>query len=1255
MKRFLTLLAICAALLLAPACGGGDDGRTDRDVVDTQGPDGSTPDGVEPDGAGKTDVLPDGTPDTDVTTPDADVEPVDTSEASDDTDTTEPDTTEPEVVVCGTLPAVTDGNCAVTAGSGALRLQGTILAPAAVYEGGEVLVDDQGEIVCVGCDCGGEPEAQDATVVTCPGALVSPGIINAHEHLGFGQNPPGDWGTERFDHRHDWRKGKNGHDKISVPGNATVENKAWCELRHLLSGCTSIAGSDSSDGFLRNVDGSAQHGLNQTPVEYQTFPLGDSGGEQVGLDQACTAYPKVPATSVLDGTDCYFAHVAEGINDYARHEYLCLSSTENGGVDITTEKTAYVHMVGLTAMEGADVAASQTSIVWSPRSNVSLYGNTTPVTMYATQGVLLGLGTDWSASGSMNMQREMACALSMNDQHFGGFFSTRDLWRMATINNATILALDDRVGALEPGLVADIAIFAPHGEADPYRAILTAGAADTVLVLRGGEPLYGDAAIVAGLPASDGCPELTGGVCGVAKRICTQREIGQTFDALASANSGAYALFFCGVPAGEPTCVPSRPGEYTGEVTADDLDGDGIANAADDCPSVFNPVRPVDGSEQADADADGLGDLCDPCPLNAGTDQCTPPNPDDRDADGVPNATDNCPVMANGDQADNDADGKGNACDACPDEANPGSAACSASIYDVKTGVATVGSAVRVTGVVTAVAGPRWFMQVPEAEQDPALGATFSGLYVYVPAAGIAGITTPTRGDVVEVSGTISEFYGELELTTLTALTVLATGQDLPTPVVVETSAVGTAGVDHEAYEAVLVTVVDGVVTELNPAPGGGETAPTNEYVLDGALRVNDLMYATSPFPAVGDSLTITGILHWANDNSKLEPRDADDVVAALGLRSFGPSPVYVDLGAEEVPSVPPLTVTLNRPAPVGGVTVTFASDDEAVTIQPSLLIPEGSTSGSPWLGGVAVTTTPVEVTATALGKTLTAQVVVTDPAALPVPVAIDPDDATLMVGASLTMTVSLNKPAPVGGTLVTLAVDAAGVAFVQVPAEITVAAGSLTATFSASGLAAGTATLTAAAGGAEVTTTVTVAAVPQVGLVLSEVFYDPAGSDDNLEWVEIYNGTGAAIDLAGYSLAWAGTDYTWGKLQLVGTLEAGGCAVIGGPTSTAADFSPTFFQAVNLDQDIQNSGDAADAMALFAMPAASLNAASVPIDAVLYGGSNSSNLKDETGAAGAVDVVDVASGHSIERVGATWTDQATPTPNDCTKVLTLP
>jgi hypothetical protein len=72
-----------------------------------------------------------------------------------------------------------------------------------------------------------------------------------------------------------------------------------------------------------------------------------------------------------------------------------------------------------------------------------------------------------------------------------------------------------------------------------------------------------------------------------------------------------------------------------------DIDGDGVLNGADNCPSVAN-------ADQANQDGDAFGDACD----------------DDIDGDGVLNSADNCPTTSNADQADADADSIGNACDA---------------------------------------------------------------------------------------------------------------------------------------------------------------------------------------------------------------------------------------------------------------------------------------------------------------------------------------------------------------------------------------------------------------------------------------------------------------------------------------------------------------------------------------------------------------------------------------------------------------
>ena len=84
------------------------------------------------------------------------------------------------------------------------------------------------------------------------------------------------------------------------------------------------------------------------------------------------------------------------------------------------------------------------------------------------------------------------------------------------------------------------------------------------------------------------------------------------------------------------------------QTSAPDGDGDGIPDAADNCPSVANP-------SQTDTDGDGQGDACD-----------SSPNGPDSDGDGIPDATDNCPNVSNPAQIDSDGDGQGDACDASP-------------------------------------------------------------------------------------------------------------------------------------------------------------------------------------------------------------------------------------------------------------------------------------------------------------------------------------------------------------------------------------------------------------------------------------------------------------------------------------------------------------------------------------------------------------------------------------------------------------
>ncbi len=170
----------------------------------------------------------------------------------------------------------------------------------------------------------------------------------------------------------------------------------------------------------------------------------------------------------------------------------------------------------------------------------------------------------------------------------------------------------------------------------------------------------------------------------------------------------------------------------------------------------------------------------------------------------------------------------------------------------------------------------------------------------------------------------------------------------------------------------------------------------------------------------------------------------------------------------------------------------------------------------------------------------------------------------------------------------------------------------------------------------------------PPAGLLLSEVLYDPSGSDDALEWVELFNSSGNTIDLSLFSLGNGGTSYLSSQVQLEGMLAAGTTFVVGGPTSNNDNSNPIFDQVFNFDPDFQNSGSTGDGVALFDLPTCLVTEETVPVDAVVYGPNNDNGLIDETGAANPPEVGDAPSGQSIERtdLAGSWQIQATPTPN---------
>jgi cytosine/adenosine deaminase-related metal-dependent hydrolase len=806
------------------------------------------------------------------------------------------------------------GACSVLKeGTAGVLLEGRLLLPTEPLDG-ELLIDGNGIIQCAAKSCATPPaHVTDAakyqaayaaaTQVTCKDAVISPGLINPHDHITFANTPPQGHGAERFEHRHDWRKGIRGHKAVTGGGNAI----RLAELRFLMSGATSTAGAGGQNGLLRNLDSSAAQleGLKIKIVNSDTFPLKDSTPPTPFPPASCAGYSSPATAASIANLEGYLPHIAEGIDDAAHQEFLCLSSADDPAHNLTAKQTAVVHGVGLNAEDVAKYHPTQTALIWSPRSNIDLYGNTAPVVLYDNLGVQISLGTDWLPSGSMNMSRELRCADDYNKNYLGGHFSDKQLWQMVTQNAAFAVGAENAIGALKPGYAGDIAIFSTSSGKD-YRAVISAGVEDVMLVMRGGKALYGDESLLAakGLKAET-CEDVD--VCGVKKKACVKQDLGDVdLKALLAETvknptnnnipEPLYPLFFCKdqTPKDEPSCLPVRgptasapnASQYSKGATAGDKDGDGIEDGSDDCPSVFNPVRPMDGDKQADKDGDGIGDACDKCPLEAG-EGCQRPSGDDLDDDGIPNGADNCPELANPDQADDDKDGKGNACDVCPVDANPGQDNCIAD-YTVQAirnpadpqHPASGSTRARVkdlyvTGLRSFAGGRGFFAQADNG------GLPFSGIYVET------GAVSPTVsvGNKVDVEGDYEEVFNVSTLRN-PVIKVTGLGTTLPFgPITVTaadiTNVANVHGANAEPFESMLVSLDAVTVSVANSdAPQDFDELGITD-ASGGVLRVDDYLYdAFDNNIAAGTSFSkIIGIAGFSFSNRKMYPRSAADLV----------------------------------------------------------------------------------------------------------------------------------------------------------------------------------------------------------------------------------------------------------------------------------------------------------------------------------------------------------------------------------------
>ena len=380
----------------------------------------------------------------------------------------------------------------------------TVDAVGTEHRSGHVVIED-GRITAVAAGPAPAPLGDGAEVVDATGCLITPGLVNTHHHLyqwltrGYAQDSIlFDWLTALYPL---WSQIDARLTGIGAAGGMAVLAR---------SGCTTVGdhhyifpkGSGDIVGAI--VEASERIGVRL----HATRGSMDLGASQGGL----------PPDFAVETTDAALRASAEAVERYHDPSFDSLvrvaiapcspfsvtadllreAAVLARSLDVrlhthaseTVEEDAYcLERFGMTPTQylesvgwlGSDVwmahcvhlddsaieryAATGTGVAHCPSSNARLASGIAPVRDMLRAGVAVGLGVDGAASNeSGQLGIEIREAVLMGRLRTGAdSFSVRQGLSIATIGGARVLGREHEIGSLEPGKLADIAVWRVDG------------------------------------------------------------------------------------------------------------------------------------------------------------------------------------------------------------------------------------------------------------------------------------------------------------------------------------------------------------------------------------------------------------------------------------------------------------------------------------------------------------------------------------------------------------------------------------------------------------------------------------------------------------------------------------------------------------------------------------------------------------------------------------------------------------------------
>lgn len=379
------------------------------------------------------------------------------------------------------------------------------------------------------------PQSDDALVIETGGNdWIFPGLLDLHSHTDKNVMPIWEHDRGFFSNRFVWRADEDYKQQIGGVSYAVKERlskevagpamAAFAELQAICGGTTTLQESWDLDDNMASGEnpllcrGTGDASDLHLPPERRIPSVTDFFKPNKSHDrvrEAVNKYKK-PATKPIDeyvrdrdaeNLQATLVHLAEGrsgfgakqeepgMDSYTRLEWETFMSHESmrDPEKVRSSSLALIHGCGIDVHDPEHVKflrERNVSIIWSPVSNLLLYGDTLEVEPLVDAGINVALGSDWSPSGSKHVWDEAKNARFLF-QAMRSPVSDVQLFQMVTTAAARALGLDN-VGRIAPGCLGDFFILRSPLESDnAMEVFFRTDDRHVRAVIVGGLPIYG--------------------------------------------------------------------------------------------------------------------------------------------------------------------------------------------------------------------------------------------------------------------------------------------------------------------------------------------------------------------------------------------------------------------------------------------------------------------------------------------------------------------------------------------------------------------------------------------------------------------------------------------------------------------------------------------------------------------------------------------------------------------------------------------